>query len=116
MHELSICQSMLKQVCDVARQYHAPHVHSVRIQLGPLSGIEADLLKQVFPIASSGTLADGAELLIQTMPVRVLCKHCNAAFDVQINQLGCPVCGDTHTQLVSGDEMILDSVQLAGHH
>ena len=116
MHELSICMGMLKQVCDLARQHQAQYVQSISLQLGPLSGVEAELMQQVFPIASAGTLAEGAQLLIQTMPVRVRCNQCDAESDVKLNKLSCPNCGNWQTQLISGDEMILSSIQFASQH
>jgi len=60
MHELSVCQSMLRQVSEIARQHNARHIRQVQVRIGVLSGVEPDLLKQVFPIASTGTIAEGA--------------------------------------------------------
>ncbi len=112
MHEISICQSMLRQVDAIAREHSARQVQSIHLQIGPLSGVEAELLMQSFPLVSAGTIAEGAELLIEKLPVRIRCHVCNRDSDASINHLICPVCGDTATQLLSGDEMFLHSVRL----
>ncbi len=114
MHELSICQSMLKQVDAIAREHSARQVQSIHLQIGSLSGIEAELLKQSFPLVSAGTIAEGAELLIEKLPIRIHCQACKRDSDADINHLICPVCGDAATQLLSGDEMLLHSVRLDG--
>ncbi|GBE08062.1 MAG TPA: hydrogenase maturation nickel metallochaperone HypA [Gammaproteobacteria bacterium] len=114
MHELSICQSMLKQVNALARKHSASQVQSIHLQIGPLSGIEAELLMQSFPLVSAGTIAEGAELHIEKLPVRIRCQLCNKDSNVSVNQLICPHCGDSATQLLSGDEMFLHSIKLDG--
>jgi len=56
MHELSVCQSITQQVGAIAVQHDASAVSSIKLQIGPLSGIEASLLQEAFPIASAGTI------------------------------------------------------------
>ncbi len=112
MHELAVCQSMLQQVMEIARQQQARLVTRIRVQVGPLSGVEPQLLAQAFPIASAGTLADTAALELESLPVRVRCEQCGAETDALPNRLLCGTCGDYHTQLVSGDELLLASVEL----
>jgi hydrogenase nickel incorporation protein HypA/HybF len=112
MHELSVCQGMLGQVAAIARAHRARGVRRIRVQVGPLSGIEPHLLQQAFPLACAGTVADEAELVIENLPVRVHCETCGSDTDATPNRLLCGACGDWHTRLVSGDEMLLASVEL----
>lgn len=112
MHELSVCQSMLRQVSEIARQHNARHIRQVQVRIGVLSGVEPDLLKQVFPIASTGTIAEGAQLSIEILPVCVRCQSCGVESVVEANTLICSSCGDWHTQLVSGNELLLDSIEI----
>lgn len=112
MHELSVCQALIGQVEAVARQRGACQVKSVRVRLGPLSGVEATLLQQAYPLASAGTLAEASRLVIEPAPVRVKCETCGAESEAEPNRLLCARCGDYHTRLVSGDEMMLMSVEL----
>lgn len=112
MHELSVCQSILQQIEGVVAENGAIGVHRVLVQIGPLSGVEAELLAQAFPIAIAGTVADGAELVMETLPIRVRCKSCGAESEARANRLICGDCGDWHTTLISGDEMLLASLEL----
>lgn len=112
MHELAICQSLMDQVESIALERNAQSVTSIVIAMGPLSGVEAQLLKNAYPIASSGTVAEDAELIIEHLPVRVKCTQCGSESDALPNKLICKQCGDWRTTLVSGDEMMLMSVEL----
>ncbi len=112
MHELSVCQSMLRQVSEIARQHDARHVSRVKIRIGVLSGVEPDVLNRAFPVASTGTIAEGAQLSIKTLPVCVRCESCGTESEVEANKLICSACGDWHTQLVSGNELLLDSIEI----
>ncbi|MEJ5211584.1 MAG: hydrogenase maturation nickel metallochaperone HypA [Burkholderiales bacterium] len=112
MHELSVCQALIGQVEAVARGRGACRVKSVRVRLGPLSGVEAPLLQQAYPLASAGTLAEASQLVIEPAPVRVKCETCGAESEAKPNRLLCKRCGDYHTRLLSGDEMMLMSVEL----
>lgn len=112
MHELSICQSLMAQLENLALENNARAVTSVVIAMGPLSGVEAQLLKNAYPIASAGTVAENAELIIKTLPIRVKCNQCGCESDATANKLICKQCGDWRTTLLSGDELMLMSVEL----
>ncbi len=112
MHELSVCQGMLNQVAAIAAERQALGVSSITVRIGPLSGVEPDLLQHAFPIACAGTVAAEARLVIERLPIRVRCEQCGAETDATPNRLLCGACGDWHTQLISGDELILASVEL----
>ena len=63
MHELSVCQGLLDQVTGIARQHQATGVARIRLRIGPLSGVEPQLLQQAFP--------QGPESVISTQRVQV---------------------------------------------
>ena len=111
MHELAICQALIEQVEDLARDNHAVSVETIWLQVGPLSGAEIPLLEHAYPLAAAGTIAEKANLIIDPMPVRVECKKCGEESEASANRLICAVCGDYHTKLVSGDEMVLSKLE-----
>jgi hydrogenase nickel incorporation protein HypA/HybF len=112
MHELSVCLSLLEQVGSIAAQNKSTRVTRIELRVGPLSGVEADLLRNAWPLASAGTIAVDAELVIDEADVVVRCSACNADTPARANRLVCGQCGDFRTNLVSGDEMILQRVEL----
>ena len=112
MHELAVCQALMSQVENIAAERNARSVVTITIGMGPLSGVEAQLLKHAYPVASAGTIAEGAVLVIQDLPVRIRCNHCGCESEASPNKLLCAECGEWHTTLISGDEMMLMSVEL----
>ena len=112
MHELAICQAMLAQVEAIAREHNAARVVSITLGMGPLSGVEESLLQHAYPVAVAGTLAEGAELLVEVTAIKVRCTSCGEESAATANRLLCAHCGDWHTELISGDEMLLLSVEL----
>ena len=113
MHELSVCQALLRQAESIAQARGAARIATISVRLGPLSGVEADLLETLYPIARRGLrLAGEARLIIERAPVRVLCRTCGAETRVLPNQLRCGYCNGEGTQLVGGDECLLVSIDL----
>jgi hydrogenase nickel incorporation protein HypA/HybF len=112
MHELSVCYGVLDQVESIARENNATAVRAIHLRIGPLSGVEPQLLEQAFPLARAGTIAADAELVIESLPIRVRCDTCGAETPATPSRLVCGRCGDWHTRMVSGDELLLASVEL----
>jgi hydrogenase nickel incorporation protein HypA/HybF len=113
MHELAVCQALLDQVEDIARARNASEVIEINVQIGPLSGVEPALLQQAFSIASAGTLAEGAQLNLASMPVSVRCSQCGQVTTVLPTRLVCGNCGDWRTSIVSGDDLLLTTIELS---
>lgn len=112
MHELSVCLALLEQVASIAAQKQSQRVARIELRVGPLSGVESELLRNAWPLASAGTIAVDAELVIEEAAVVVRCSACNSDTPARPNRLVCGQCGDFRTSLVSGDEMILQRVEL----
>ena len=64
MHEMSICQALMDQVERIATEQGAKQVDSIVLSIGPLSGVEPDLLSRAFEIARLQTVAENALLEI----------------------------------------------------
>lgn len=112
MHELSICNALIEQVERIAAENGARRVARIELLIGPLSGIETDLLRRAYPLATAGTIAADAELVIETADVVVRCSQCGSDSSVAPNRLLCGECGDFRTRVVSGEEMILKRLEL----
>src|SRR5271166_6967264 len=111
MHELTICQALISQVEGIAGPRKA-WVRRVRVGIGPLSGVEPQLLLTAYPLACAGTRAEGSHLAIERTDVRVRCRSCGAETIAAANRLLCGSCGDWHTDLLAGDELLLLRVEL----
>ena len=116
MHELSLCQAIIGEIEAIAAAKNAASVSDIYLRIGPLSGVETPLLRNAFPFAAAGTVADGAALHVSVLPVRIRCSGCNAETEVPANRLLCGECESFRTELVSGDELLLERVELQCDH
>ncbi len=113
MHELAVCQSLLREVERVASAHGASHVSRIEVAVGPLSGTEATLLDRAFGVARIGTLAEQATLDIEEMPITVWCAACETETKpASANALLCAQCGTWQVHVRSGDELTLRRVEL----
>ena len=112
MHELSVCMSLLEQVTAIASERSAVSVVKIELDIGPLSGVEAELLRNAYPIAAAGTIAETADLIIHEADIVVRCSDCGAETAAVPNRLVCGACGNFRTQVISGDEMILKRLEI----
>lgn len=112
MHELAVAQALVEQVENVISQHRATGATSVRVRIGPLAGVVPDLLATAFPLAAAGSRLQHAVLDLVDAPIRVRCQTCGAETEAAMNRLICGACGDWHTQVISGDDLLLESVEL----
>ena len=113
MHELSVCQALLRQVTDIAMDRGADVVEHITIEAGPLSGVEPALLVRAFGILRASSRATAQALLsIESPAVTIYCISCSMESATAPNRLVCPRCGDFRTRVVAGDELRLRRVEL----
>lgn len=112
MHELAICQALIRQVEAVAVQSGATAVQRVVIEVGPLSGVEPPLLARAFTVARAGTCAEHAVLTMEHSPLEIHCRSCGHDGPAQTNRLICEACGDWRVRVVSGEDLMLLSIEL----
>lgn len=112
MHELSVCQALIDEVARIATSREARAVGRITLEVGPLSGVEPELLARAFEIARVGTCAAGAELAIAVPEILVHCSECGASSRAQANRLLCASCGGYRTRVLEGDELRLRAVEL----
>ena len=114
MHELSIAYNLVEIADDAARRAGASRITAVHLRLGALSGVVPDALQFSFPVAAAGTLAAGAELVIEFVPVQVHCATCAVSRELAAPAiLQCPVCGAPTPRVLQGREMELRAVEIA---
>ncbi len=112
MHELSVCQALLRQVAVIAADRGARVVQRITIEVGPLSGVEPALLASAFTVLRAGGCAAEADLLIESAAVAIACMTCGKHSQTPPNRLVCAACGGLRTRIVAGDELRLRRVEL----
>ncbi|MFX1558314.1 MAG: hydrogenase maturation nickel metallochaperone HypA, partial [Promethearchaeota archaeon] len=65
MHEFSFAYNIFKVAEATALKYNAKRITEVYLEIGELTLIVPELLKQSFKMATAGSIAEGAELKIE---------------------------------------------------
>jgi len=112
MHELSIMENALTLVLNRAQEAGATRVHSVRLRIGALSGVVPEALNFAFDALTPGTLADGAQLIIDPVPARFWCVDCEKEFQSDDMFAECPKCQRPSGDLRAGREMEIASMEI----
>lgn len=112
MHERSLIRSLIAQVDELLAARARPALRRVRIQVGPLSCVEPALLLSAWEQECSGTVFSAATLEIDEVPLMASCDTCTARFEPVRFQFRCPNCGGVETKAISGDGVILQSLEI----
>ena len=113
MHERSLASKLLRQVEAIRQQHGGATVVEVRVEAGPLSGVEPLLLASAFEELATDELGGQARLVIDHTALEARCQPCHFEFEIDMASLvfRCPKC-DKGVQVTRGDRLELASVTL----
>lgn len=113
MHELGIVRRLLSQVRELQAANGGGAVREICVQLGPLSGVEAELMQSAFQQLRVPAALSEATLTITSVALEACCRACDLHFQPPLFRFRCPLCGGDDTEILQGDGVILESVALA---
>lgn len=105
MHELGIAASILDCVQDEAVRRPGSHISKVGIQVGELSGVDADALQFGFECLVKDSDFEPLSLDIEFIPRVQRCPQCGGEFRMTEYDPQCPTCGEFATQCISGEQL-----------
>lgn len=112
MHELSIAHSLVELAIEAAEDTGMKRVRALYLKLGALSGVVKEALEFSFDVVIQGTPLEGARLVVEDVPVKVFCPHCQEAHILpEPFPMRCPVCGMKTGQVLEGREMELYALE-----
>ena len=112
MHEMSLCESILRVLEEQAQVQHYHRVKRVRLEIGGLSGVELEAMRFGFDVVVKDSLASGAKLEIIEIPGTAWCLHCARTVPVKQRFDACPGCGGYQLQVTGGDEMRIKELEV----
>jgi len=112
MHEMAITQSMVNLVLDEAKKGGARKVKNINLVLGELSGVVGDCVQLYFGLMSKDTIAEGATISFKTVATQAKCRQCARVFEVKDSEWLCPECHSISIELVSGNELFVESIEV----
>jgi len=111
MHETAIVTGLIRIIETQAARYGTMHVSKVRLKVGRLRAVEPQQLSSCFEMFAEGTIAEGAELIIDVIGVRGRCRACATEFDVPRFRFECPNCVGNDIEVTQGQELYIESFE-----
>ena len=109
MHELTLSQRIVDLVVECARKEGVHEVTRITLEVGMAAGVEPDALRFCFDVVTADTLAQGAELAIETIALHARCRDCACEFEPAGLVSSCPRCGSYAPSLLRGRELRVKS-------
>lgn len=111
MHELGICDALLKMVDGIARDEGLACVRKVTVEVGSLSGVVPSYLADCWEAVTDGTPYSDTAFVVETLPGTAQCIDCGEKFTADIEKLTCPHCGGKKLTPLTGRELTLKEIE-----
>ncbi len=112
MHELSLCESVLQLIEQQAQSAQFQQVKTVCLEIGQLSGVDAEAMRFCFDSVMRGSVADQAVLEIIDVAGQGWCPHCAQTVALQLRYDACPNCGQFPVQIKDGEQMRIKHLEV----
>lgn len=113
MHEYGITESLLRIVEDKAKEAGVTRVTSIRVIVGALTGFVPDCIQFYYETMSKNTVAEGAALEFEELPVRLRCRTCAHVFEPTDREWKCPTCGAPEVDIEGGRELYIKEMEVS---
>lgn len=115
MHEVDMTKALLVTLRNWwEEQPEQPRISHVHLTVGEFTCVEPAGLEFAFANQTRGTFLDGAQLVIQNVPLVAFCHRCQHEYRPEIGiQYACPTCSSPMEDIRSGRELKIDRLEYA---
>lgn len=113
MHEASIALSVIEIAEKQCNDAGFGKVTGISLRIGKGSGVLPDALMMAFDIVKLDTIASGASLEIESIPLGGCCNDCGGDFNTEDQFiLACPNCHGRNFALKRGRELDIIAIEV----
>lgn len=110
MHELSLATDVINLVAEEAQKNGVSFISEILIEVGDLSGVEADAFQWALELLIKETILGNAEIRLNRSPGTGICKACEREFEMKNRLDSCPGCGAFPSEIRGGQEFRVISI------
>jgi hydrogenase nickel incorporation protein HypA/HybF len=110
MHELALTEGILKVVSSEQKKGAFTRVLEIDLGIGEFSGVIPSCIEEFFPLAAKDTAAEGAKLVMETIPASFTCSGCGYRGAIDRHAARCPDCGSTAIRMTAGREFFIKNL------
>lgn len=112
MHEMSLCEGILRVIEEQAAQQRYTRVKTVWLEVGTLAGVEIEALRFGFEVVMRDSIARDARLEIIPVAAQAWCMACMKRVAIQQRFDCCPQCGGHQLQISGGYELRIKELEV----
>lgn len=112
MHELALCESVIRIIEGESAEQGFRKVRRVRLRVGALACVAPQSLDFCFQAVSRGTIAEGATLELVDVEGQGWCFACDGHVALAQRHGPCPVCGSTEIVPTDGLELSVSELEV----
>ena len=110
MHELALTEGILKVVSSEQKKGAFTRVLEIDLGIGEFSGVIPSCIEEFFPLAAKGTPAEGAKLVMRSVPAEFECSSCGYHGSLPKHTASCPDCGGSQIRMTAGREFFIENI------
>ena len=111
MHGIGISEDILKIVKKRAKEEGLTKVSKLKIKIGEMYMVGEEEILKTFDMVSKGTIAEGASLKVDVVPIAIKCSECDKIIKGNQFSLSCPNCNSMNLDVLSGEELIVEGIE-----
>jgi hydrogenase nickel incorporation protein HypA/HybF len=104
MHELSLATEVIELAQREAAKNGVALISEISIEVGSLSGVEADAFQWALEMIARNTILETARIILVRTPGKGRCSACHMEFEMKNRLDTCPVCGCFPPEITGGQE------------
>jgi hydrogenase nickel incorporation protein HypA/HybF len=104
MHEFSLASEVINLARHEAEKNNALSVSEITIEVGNMTGIEADAFQSALGLLSEGSILEKAQLNIVRIKGKGVCIACEQEFEMNKRMDTCPKCNSLPSEIRGGNE------------
>ena len=110
MHELGICDALLKMVRSIAEEEDLEEISRITVEVGSLSGVVPAYMSDCWEAVTDGTELQNVEFVVEELEGTARCMDCGEEFPADVNRLRCPHCGGERLTPLTGRDLTLKEI------
>jgi hydrogenase nickel incorporation protein HypA/HybF len=110
MHEFSLATEVIKLAESEAEKASAIAILEITIEVGDLSGVEADAFETALGLLSLDSVLDKSTIRIIRTPGKGKCNACDYEFEMNQRMVTCPKCAAVPSEINGGREFRILSI------
>ncbi len=122
MHDVTAAQRIASTVLEAAHEQEAERVERIEVALGAMTMIDPEQLEFWLEQVLRGTVAEGAEVQIEQLPLRIRCGACGYEGETPVPDdpiyhlmpfvPECPQCDSDDLEVLGGDACVVRGMRV----